>query len=87
MNINDLKLPEHGNNYVRQYLIDDPNIFYINQDDMFNSNGLFVKDGYLVPYSLDGMHISLVGATEAYKHFSQSKDYSLLVKYMHLTKD
>lgn len=87
LNINDLKLPEHGNNYVRQYLIDDPNIFYINQDDMFNSNGLFVKDGYLVPYSLDGMHISLVGATEAYKHFSQSKDYSLLVKYMHLTKD
>lgn len=60
--------------------------FFIPKSELFDSNGLFDKQNYLVPYSLDGMHISLIGSLEAYRHFKENAGYIQLKKYMGLIK-
>lgn len=87
LNINDLEVSEPGNEYIKQHFGNKPNVLYIPKSDIFDLNGLFDKQNYLVPYSLDGMHISLIGSLEAYKHFKENAGYDLLRKYMGLMKE
>ncbi|BFM05544.1 hypothetical protein GCM10025791_17530 [Halioxenophilus aromaticivorans] len=51
------------------------NVTFINREDLFAGSGVFRKGGILVPYTLDGSHISLVGAEAIYSHFSRTKTY------------
>ncbi|KDF45014.1 acyltransferase family protein [Enterobacter kobei] len=87
LNIRDLEVAENGNAYIAKKYLNNPDVFYISKEDLYNSTGLFVRGGYAVPYSLDGMHISLMGAIKSYEHFRDSPDKKKLDNYMHLANE
>ncbi len=56
------------------------NVYFVPNESVFNENGLFNLDGkgISVPYTLDGGHISLIGASNTTEHFEQSSYYKLI---------
>jgi peptidoglycan/LPS O-acetylase OafA/YrhL len=58
------------------------NVFFIEPDELFNENSLFNYKGKMVPYSLDGGHLSLIGSKAAFSKFNQSNSYYNLLKFI-----
>jgi peptidoglycan/LPS O-acetylase OafA/YrhL len=56
------------------------NVYFIDRSLLFESNDHFNIDGYSVPYSLDGSHISILGSIHSGKHFMASKKSQQYIK-------
>jgi len=58
------------------------NVHFIPRDSLFLKSGLFYskEQNIMVPYTLDGEHISMLGSQSAAEHFLQSEDYKKIFK-------
>ncbi|EJE4534142.1 acyltransferase [Vibrio parahaemolyticus] len=56
------------------------NVTLIKREHLFNKSDTFEKDGFTIPYSLDGGHISLLGSLESSKFFSKTSMYSHVIE-------
>ncbi|MFH4454441.1 acyltransferase family protein [Vibrio alginolyticus] len=57
---------------------------FLQQRDIYSPDGMFELNGMKVPYTLEGYHISLLGSSNAYKHFSSMNSYSEMVEFLDL---
>jgi len=68
-----------SNNYVNDLLSKKlkkyPNVYFIDRKMMFEKNNTFLFKTLDIPYSIDGKHISLIGATNAANYFINSPNY------------
>ena len=60
---------------LRQAANDLDNVFFVERNQLFSPSGTYEKSGYAMPYSLDGMHITLEGSLSAAQTFQQSGFY------------
>lgn len=66
-----------------------PHVYYVPQESVFNQDGLFEmsKAGISVPYTLDGGHLSKIGADNLLKHFEESDYYKTTFQKLINTQD
>jgi hypothetical protein len=64
------------------------NVIFIERDQLFPSSDTYPKAGYAMPYSLDGMHITLEGSLVAAQHFQKTAFYQQVVqpRLAHISK-
>ena len=62
-------LTREVNSLLADYATRTNHVYFINREEMFKSSDSFTLNGMLIPYSLDGGHISLEGAKQAAKLF------------------
>lgn len=55
------------------------NVSFISRDDLFDSSNMYIKNGIELPYSYDGLHISVEGSLESALYFSQTEDYEKIM--------
>lgn len=87
LDITRLRNNDDGNSYISDKLKKMKDDIFINQESLFNENGLFEYYNIHVPYSLDGSHMSLLGSKKAYEHFLKSNDSYKIRKYTNVQSD
>lgn len=56
------------------------NVFFIERDQLFRPSDTYNKSGYAIPYSLDGMHITLEGSLTAAQDFEKTSFFQQVVQ-------
>lgn len=56
------------------------NVSFISRDDLFDPSNMYTKNGIKLPYSYDGLHISVEGSLESAVYFSQTENYEKIMK-------
>ncbi|MFT3812152.1 MAG: acyltransferase family protein [Acidovorax sp.] len=68
--------------HLRQDAQNLKNVIFIQRDQLFNASDMYTKNGRAIPYSLDGMHITLGGSLAAAQHFQNTALYRQVVQPM-----
>ena len=55
------------------------NVIFVQRDQLFEASDTYRKDGKAMPYSFDGMHITLEGSLVAARHFQNTALYQRVV--------
>jgi peptidoglycan/LPS O-acetylase OafA/YrhL len=63
-----------------------PNVIYLERSTLFDPSGSYQKSGIAMPYSLDGMHITLEGSVQAAQRFVHSELYQARLRDQLVTK-
>ncbi len=61
-------VPNEGNMYLEKLASEFGNVSFIKQEEIFNKDGMFIYQGVKMPYTLDGLHISVIGSLAAYEN-------------------
>jgi len=57
-----------------------PNVSFIKRSWLFTNNNTFTINEVAIPYSLDGKHISILGAKQSAKFFMEQTHYPMLME-------
>ena len=60
------------------------NVHFLKRSMLFSSTDTLVLNGIEIPYSLDGVHISMLGAKHSAIHFRDSKQYEAIMSTLNL---
>lgn len=66
------KLAVEVNELLFNYASTRSHVFYLRRSEIFNNSGSFNQDGVIIPYSLDGAHISLKGSINSAHFFMKN---------------
>lgn len=65
---------------MRKHSEDLPNVLFIQREQLFSPSDTYIKSGQEIPYSLDGMHITLDASLLIYEDFQKSGFYQEEIK-------
>jgi peptidoglycan/LPS O-acetylase OafA/YrhL len=69
------ELTAQANRYLKNLSKNYPNVHFIGRELLYRDDNTFEKDGFVIPYSLDGEHISILGSKNSAKYFMQHPAY------------
>ncbi|MDE9455616.1 acyltransferase family protein [Xenorhabdus bovienii] len=78
LDLSDLKKESNEESILEKRLNKYKNVTFLHQNELFNEDGVFIFEGVLVPYTLDGDHMSMIGAKKSYEFFSNMDSYNKL---------
>jgi hypothetical protein len=78
--LGDDSMMSKGNKRLNNYSNRFSNVHFIDRTLLYSQDNSFNMNGIQVPYSLDGGHISILGAQESAKYFMSKKEYIELMR-------
>lgn len=70
-----------ANLYLREFSQNYSNVHFIGRDLLYRKSNTFDAYGLVVPYSLDGGHISMLGSKSSAKYFMQHPEYDMVMSW------
>lgn len=58
------------------------NVHFIDREYLYNDSHTFEVDGFTVPYSYDGRHLSILGSKHSAKYFMAHPDYEDIISHL-----
>lgn len=68
-----------ANLYLREISQNYSNVYFIDRDLLYRESNTFDVYGLVIPYSLDGGHISMLGSKNSAKYFMQHPEYDMVM--------
>ena len=73
------KYASDANYYLKGVSEKYPNVYFIDRSHLYRGSNTFEKDGFIIPYSLDGGHISMLGSKKSAEYFMNHSDFESIM--------